>query len=205
VFVQLRDRNLNEIHSAFHKGPVIDFGGFPNAGAPYILVVSADGYLQTGYTSLDMENAKPANIDMMLLPKASVFNFSRCVLVCPQDSAGLIGILSGGAKDIVAALGRQYLPKGTPLSYMKELNWQDGITESSLVAYVDQAIKNQFKQASTQGSLSPEASPAALHPGDTSSYERVQAGQVSYQLLWIAGRQAGVAEFEPLYTIESAK
>jgi hypothetical protein len=149
-----------------------------------------------------------------------------------------------------------HLPQGTPLTYLRELIWDESLARDRFFAYAQAELVDQVRQAAAQGLFVPEHGAAVFHKGATSSFKQVQFGEanvqltfhendhkqidgkdcvvvepdidyykdlgahtllevipnrmgraltepkVVYVLRWIAGRRAGVPEFNPPYTIE---
>lgn len=261
---------------------------YDNLGDRYTILASADHFTQAGFTPVNVSPVAPQTVDLMLLPKNATFRFADAAWsTIEQSEPAIHAILASGEatedaaqtryEDLMenkpAALACMWnlmtsmrdidLPVGTPLTYLKQLIWQDmpannifAPAQDRFYAYADRALVDQVKLATQHGEFAPEMNPNFFHKGATSSFKQIQFGEanvqltfhendtktidgsdcivvepdidyfkdlaahallealanaitgnltdpkVVYALRWIAGRRAGVPEFNPLYTIE---
>jgi len=278
LLVRAIDGNQTEVFSDVLKSPVVLLQGLPfydNLADNYTVMVAAQGYLQTGIAPVHLSPGKPQVVDLMLLPVDAPFNFGSASWEnIKKAHPQLFKLLASGATEAVAktryeelmmnkptslasllnlttAVGTIALPAGNALPYLKELVWDDMLTQGRFFAYADQALAQQLKHGAE--SFAPEPVPGLFHPGATSSYRETQVGEANvklifyendkrvldgvncikvevnmdyrkdlsahvlvesslsvrgladpkiiYLLRWMAGRRAGIAPFEPPYTI----
>jgi hypothetical protein len=251
---------------------------FDNFGDNYTAIVFADGYHQAGFTPLKLSPALATTADLMLIPKKSRFDFAAAGWEVIKTTLPFLssGIDETGGKtryedlmehnpkslaallNITTAMRQINLPHGTPLDYLRQIKWDDGLAQDRFFAYCDPKLIDEVKAAAAQGFFAPEIGPGFFHPGATASWKQVQFGEANVQLTfheddkktidgtlcicvepdidyykelgahallevipnaltrgltnpemvyvlrWIAGRHAGVPEFDPPYTIEKA-
>jgi hypothetical protein len=255
-----------------------DLPFFNNFGDNYRVIVFADGYYQAGYTPVPLSPTLPAVLDVMLVPKKNTLNFADATWDTVKQRFPFIanGVTDSAGKDryttlmedkpkslaallnISTAMGQIFLPKETPLSYIKQIKWDDTLAQDRFFAYADATLIDQVRTAANQGLFAPEFGSAIFHPGATASWKQVQFGQGNVQLTfhendkatidntpcilvepdidlfkdlgshfllevipnkitggltnpeavfvlrWMAGRRAGVPEFDPLFSIIEA-
>ncbi len=290
LLVRIIDGNQKQLFSDFRSGSSFQFQVpfYDNFGDSYTVIASADRCKQAGFTPVSVSRTLPQALDLMLLPNNGSFRFSNASWINVQQTYPEIhSILTRGAateadaqaryenlmeKDpaalasfwnLITAMTDIDLPSGNPVSYLKQLIWQD-IPERNIsapardrfYAYADKALVSQVHLAAQQNEFAPEMDPATFHKGATSSYKQIQFGEANVQLTfhendtqlidgtecivvepdidyykdlvahallevlvnglagtltdpknvyvlrWIAGRRAGVPEFNPPYTIE---
>ncbi len=284
ALVRIRDGNQKEVLAQFYSAsaiPIFEVPFFNNFGDHYAVVVSADGYIQTGFYPVKVTQAQVQQLDLMLLPKDGRFNFSEAQWTTLENThPELVALLSHGAEsdqaaqdryeqlmetqpaslacffNLTTAMASIHLPRGTPLTYLKELVWDQTFAQDRFFAYADAGLVEQVRTAAAQGLFAPEHGPGIFHQGATSSYKQVQFGEANvqltfhendrrridgsdciviepdidyykdlgahtllevipnalaqsltdpkmvYMLRWIAGRHAGVPEFDPPYIID---
>ncbi len=290
LLVRIIDGNQKQLSSDFYKVSRIQFQVpyYDNFGDRYTVIASADHHKQAGYTPVNVSRTVPQTVDLMLLPNNGSFRFANASWANVQQKFPEIhAILARGATteadaqaryedlmenkapafaclwNLMTAMRDIALPSGNPLTYLKQLIWQD-IPERNIAApaqdrfyaYADKKLVTQVQVATQQGEFAPELDPHLFHKGATSSYKQIQFGEANVQLTfheedtktidgtdcivvepdidyykdlaahallevianaltgdltdpknvyvlrWIAGRRAGVPEFDPPYTIE---
>ena len=248
---------------------------FDNFGDNYRIIVFADGYYQAGFTPVHLTPATPTTLDLMLLPKDNHINFRQAKWATIRQKLPFLanGVDAAEAQsryedllenkprvlaallNITTAMEQILLPSGNPLSYLKQIKWDDSMAQDRFFAYCDPALIEQVRLAARQGLFEPEFGSGFFHPGATASWKQVQFGEANVQLTfhegstktidgvecmlvepdidyykdlgahgllevipntlthgltnpefvyvlrWIAGRHAGVPEFDPPYTI----
>jgi hypothetical protein len=290
LLVRIIDGNQKQLSSDFRNGSSFQFQVpfYDNFGDSYTVIASADRHSQAGATPVNVQRAIPQTVDLMLLDKNATFQFANARWSdLPQKYPETHSILARGAgteadaqaryenlmeKDsatlaclwnLMTAMRDIDLPSGTPLTYLKQLIWEDvpdrnifAPKQDRFYAYADKALVSQVQLAAQQNEFAPEMDPATFHKGATSSYKQIQFGEANVQLTfhendtqiidgtecivvepdidyykdlaahallevianaltgsltdprnvyvlrWIAGRRAGVPEFNPPYTIE---
>ncbi len=282
LLIRIIDGNQQPWYADYRKGPSVPFRGIPffdNLGDNYTVIVWAEGYVQAGFTPVKILRNVWQNIDLMLIPKDAGFNFAGAQWESlRQTHPKLFELLSSDAPNeatarrryeelmerrsptlaaflnIVTAMANIHLPSGTPLDYLKKLDW-DEMQQDRFFGCADQALIGQVERATKEGLFAPEIGSGFFHRGATRSYKQVQFGEANVQLTfheedtqkidgvqcvklepdmdyykdigahallevtpntisgrltdpkqiyflrWIAGRHAGVAEFNPPYTI----
>ncbi len=82
------------------------------------------------------------------------------------------------------AMSQIALSQGTPLSYIKELRWDDSYApaQDRFFAWCDPALVDQVKVADAAGKFAVEVDPGLLHPGATASWKQIQFGEANAQL-----------------------
>jgi hypothetical protein len=290
LLVRIIDGNQKQLSSDFRNGSSFQFQVpfYDNFGDRYTVIASADRYKQAGFTPVNVSRTLPQTLDLMLLPNNGSFRFANASWADVQQTYPEIhAILARGAGteadaqaryedlmenkapalaclwNLMTAMRDIDLPSGNPLTYLKQLIWQDipnrniaAPAPDRFYAYADKNLVTQVKLAAQQGEFAPEMDPHLFHKGATSSYKQTTFGEANVQLTfheedtqtidgtdcivvepdidyfkdlaahallevianaltgdltdpknvyvlrWIAGRRAGVPEFNPPYTIE---
>lgn len=215
LLVRVRDGNQNELVSDFYDKANILFNGLPfydNFGDNYTVVVSADGYVQAGFTPIKISPNTTQQVDLMLLPKEGSFNFRDALWPALQQSyPAFAKLLAHGANDDAAAQARYTqlmedhpaslasffnlatamsaidLPVGTPLDYIKEAVWDDSFAQDRFYGYADRKLVDQIKLATQHGEFVPEPGSWLFHEGATSSWKQIQFGEANVQLTFHEG------------------
>jgi hypothetical protein len=264
---------LKEVPSASLTAKGLPF--YDNAGDNYSVIVSADGYRQSGFVPVKLSPQQPVTVELMLVPKDPQFNFADAPWDSIKTQLPFIadGVSDADGKDrygqemetkpkslaslfnLTTAMKQIFLPKGTPLDYLKQIIWDDTFAQDRFFAWCDPALIDQVKQGELQGQFAREPAPWLFHPGSTSSWKQIQFGEANVQLTfheqntkkignqqyvmiepdidyykdlgahgllevlpndvthgltdpvmvyvlrWIAGRRAGIPEFNPPYVI----
>jgi hypothetical protein len=157
--------------------------------------------------------------------------------------------------NILTAMHQIHLQNGTPISYLRELFWDESMEAERFFAWVEAGFVQQVEHCAAEGHFDPEPAAAVFHPGATRSYKQNQFGEANvqitlhendtrtvagvrclkvefdidyykdplahallevlhhrltgsatdprqvYVLRWIAGRRAGMPDFEPPYRL----
>src|SRR5712691_4299928 len=290
LLVRIIDGNQKQLFSDFRNGSSFQFQVpfYDNFGDRYTVVAAAVHHTQSGATPVNVQRTAPQTVDLMLLGKNATFQFAHArwsdlTENYPEIHSILVrgAATEGDAQDryenlmeknpatlaclwnLMTAMRDIDLPSGTPLTYLKQLIWEDmpdrnifAPAQDRFYAYADKALVSQVQLAAQQKEFAPEMDPATFHKGATSSYKQIQFGEANVQLTfhendtqiidgteciviepdidyykdllahallevfvngiagtltdprnayvlrWIAGRRAGVPEFNPPYTIE---
>lgn len=185
---------------------------FDNFFDNYRVVVSAKGFMQTGWMPVRISPKRVATVDLMLLPETAGFNFSAATWTAlPRTNPKLYNFLRNGAKDdaegetrystlmethpaslacllnIFTVMTAVRLPDDkTPLDFFWQIIWDDqspfAMAQDRFYAYVDRNLVPAVQKAAAVGAFAPEPSPGAFHPGATSSYKQVQFDVTNLQL-----------------------
>jgi hypothetical protein len=82
--------------------------------------------------------------------------------------------------NLTTAMSQIFLPTGTPLTYIKELIWDETMAQDRFFCFADVALIDQVLRAKDQGIM--VQVPADLHPGATRSFKQVEFGEANLQL-----------------------
>lgn len=281
ILFRIFDENQKAIVTKEVANPSVRFTELPfydNFGDNYRVVIYADGYYSAGFVPVPLSPAKPVTLDLVLLPKKNKFDFTKAGW---DSMKAVYPFLASGANDadgaarytnlvqnkpkalasllnLCTAMGQIFLSTGTPLNYIKQVIWDDTLSQDRFFAYCDPRLLDLVKSAAQQGEFEPEFGSGFFHPGATASWKQVQFGEANvqltfhegtketidgvdcivvepdidyykdigahgllevlpnklsggltdpesvYALRWIAGRRAGIPEFNPPYTIVKA-
>jgi hypothetical protein len=205
ILYRIFDGNQKAIPPQELRQSSVRFTGLPffnNFGDNYRVVVSADKYFQAGYTPVPLSPAHPTELYLMLLPKKNTFNFSNAGWNAVKELFPFIaaGVSESEGKErysklmqakpktlaallnICTAMGQIFLPAGTPLSYIKEIIWDDSMKQDRFFAFADVKLMDQVRTAAKEGLFAPEFGSGFFHPGATASWKQVQFGQGDVQL-----------------------
>src|SRR5262249_52107044 len=143
---------------------------FDNFGDNYRVVISADGYYGAGFVPVHLSPANPITLDLMLLPKKNRFNFAGAGW---DRIKTVYTFLASGASDadgrarytrlienkpkalasllnLCTAMGQIFLSAGTPLTYIKQVIWDDTLAQDRFFAYCDPRLLDLVKSAAQQ-------------------------------------------------------
>lgn len=210
LLIRILDGNQVQVHADFHKKSTVLFRELPvsgNLADNYTVIASADGYRQAGFTPVRISTRVLQSVNLILLPRESVYNFSKARWTQLKSShPGLFALLSGGAAsaaaardryeqlmeqrpatlagllNIFAALEAVALPVGNPVNYFKRLIWDETLDQDRFFAWADAQLVDQVKLAADQGSFAPEVGSGFFHPGATCSFKQVQFGEANVQI-----------------------
>jgi hypothetical protein len=283
VLLTVRDGNQQQIFRDYVKKPNFALTGLPfynNFGDNYTVVAWAKDHAQAGFTPVKVTPDMPASLDVMLVREEAGFNFSearwgsirrnpRYATLLTAGSASLeaarnryMDVLENRSAalacvfNLVTAMAQIHLPIGTPLDYIRELTWDETMSQDRFFTWADRNLVDQVARASAAGLFAPEPGSAVFHPGATRSFKQIQFGEANVQLTfhegdtrtidgieciklepdvdyyrdlgahallevaahsltgsmtdprqvyvlrWMAGRQAGIPEFDPPYHLE---
>jgi hypothetical protein len=181
VLVNVRDGNQKQGLRQDFTTPSIrvkDLTVFHNQGDNYAVVVSSPGYKDAGFYPVKIKAGQTRSVDLMLIPSVSSFNFFRAKWnALASSDVALKTLLGAGAND-------------------------DGAASTSTAKSWKQAAELFLRACSTWLLRIPRRT-CCSRCSSTASGSLSDPKHV-YVLRWIAGRQAGVPEFDPLYTIEKA-
>jgi hypothetical protein len=280
--VRVIDGNQHD-HGGYRMAPTIVVPALPfynNFGDRYRLIAAVDGFDQAEIGPFLLTPSKPLSIDLMLLPSDATFNFGAARWDSLQSThPELIALLTAGAADreqaqnryedllehrgaalacflnLTTAMAQIPLGKGTPLSYLRELIWDDSMRQDRFFAWADPTIVERVKESALKGKFASEQKSGKFHPGATCSFKQtdfdtanvqltfhendrklidgVQCVKIEpdidyykdlgahglfevlpnkikgsitdprqvYKMRWMAGKQAGLPEFDPPYMI----
>lgn len=212
LLITVIDGNNTTLSSDYHLNPLVRFSlpFHDNFEDKYTFVAWAKGYKQAGVTPVYVSPKIEQSVKLMLLPASNSFNFAGAKWgVLKSVRPALAKILSAGAADdgaagarysdledfqngevlacllnITTAMSQLFLPAGTPLDYLKMINWELAgdfkIAQDRFFGWADPAIIPQLELAKAHGIVAD--APAGLHPGATRSYKQIQFGEANLQL-----------------------
>jgi len=187
---------------------------FDNLFDNYTVIVSAGGYQGAAWKPVHISPAKPAVIDLMLVPDGAHLNFSGASWQALNSvRPRFAGILSAGIdnaetrynnlKDdsqglklacllnLLTAMSQINLPSGqTPLDYYWQPIWDDpqfAMAQDRFFAYADKALIDDVVKSAALGAFAQEKDPGLLHAGATLSYKQTQFDVTNVQLTFHQG------------------
>ena len=177
----------------FHNGP----------GDKYTVIASAAGYRDAGYIFT-------ANSRILAEVKLLIIRNSRKFLFLDWDefkveypvSAAFLGT---GASDAAARSNYSALRKSnpaalacllnltqamseidlggvSPLSFFKEILWDNSLAQDRFFGYADPAIASALRTAASRGDFAEEKDSGKFHPGATSSWKQIAFDVANVQL-----------------------
>ena len=175
---------------------------FDNFGDNYCVLAYADGFQQAGFVPVKLSPKQPVVVDLMLIPKDPQFNFADASwdaikVKLPFLGSGVddatgrerYGMLTedkpkslAALLNITTAMSQIFLPKGTPLDYIKQVMWDDTLQQDRFFAWCDPQMVDQVRSAAAQGEFAPENAPWVLHAGATASWKQIQFGEANVQI-----------------------
>jgi hypothetical protein len=171
----------------------------------YAFYVARDGLMGTGFRPVHVTPGAELTVSLMLIRKNAGFEFSAWEEI-EADYPAVANVFKLGGSDqararyerlakdaakhpvlasllnIVTAMQQINLPVGTPLTYLRELEWNETMAQDRFFAYADLELLNQVRQSVRQKRFAPELCPAIFHPSATCSYKQVQFGEANVQL-----------------------
>lgn len=209
--IRIRNGHQQEVLTKNFTGQLLVFEVefFNNFGDDYTVIASASKHHDAGYHPVKVQQHETRQLDLMLLPKKTKYNFTRAAwTTLKRADPKLIAFIASGAPseddaralydelldgvepqqdtlaafhNLTTALKQAQLPQGSPFDYFKQLIWEGSAPQRDrFFAYADQRLVAQVRQARLQGEW--EASPAFIHPGATSSFKQRQFGEANLQL-----------------------
>jgi hypothetical protein len=210
VLLRVRNDSSSEHISKYADGPdinvVVPFHNGPHD--EYTVVVSADGYQDTGY----FFHADPrvrAQIHLLMVPKDHRYQFqdwenlglkypsiaaflslgadpvranSRYVALQKSNPKALACLLN-----VAAAMAEINLGGRSPLSFFKAICWDASMSQDRFFGFVDPAMIPAVKAAAERGDFTEEKDSAAFHPGSTCSWKQVAFEVANLQLTFHEG------------------
>jgi hypothetical protein len=229
VFVRVLDGNQQQHFAGTVKSAVTKFvvPFFDNAGDNYAVLASRPGYVGAGFHGIKVSPDQVEPIDLMLIPVKHRLNFAKAQwdqlrkthkrfcdllsaitpdaderwneLVAP-DSAD--GPLAADVLNILTAMRDIHLKVGTPLDYLKAVNW-DGeydLRPDRFFVWIDPNLINEVKRVADQ--FDREPNPGSFHPGATLSYKEKQLAEANVQLTFHENTLCPSAGFEKYILLE---
>lgn len=185
----------------------------------YRVVVNAKGYEDAGWMPVLVSPAKPAVVNLMLLPKNAHLNFSGAtwnalnslrprfaeilsagIDIAPDRYSKLMeqpkGLVLGCVLNLLTAMSQITLPSGkNPLDYYWQPFWDDPLfpmAQDRFFSYVDRVLVDDVVKAAKMGSFAEEKGSAIFHPGATLSYKQTQFDVTNVQLTFHQGNSKTV-------------
>jgi hypothetical protein len=202
--ITITDGNHKQLVRDYFDAPIqtFDLPFYDNSGDLYSLVVWVDGYRQVGFAPVKLSDSTPTTLDLMLVANDPGFSFvdARWDTVS-QKFPFLGGDTTAAAAEaryenlldqhepviacflnLVEAMGQIFLANGTPLTYIKQIRWDQPPQQDRFFAYCDAELVNQVRDAANRGLFEPELDPSLFHPSATNSWKQIQFGEANVQL-----------------------
>jgi hypothetical protein len=187
---------------------------FDNLFDNYTVILYAKGYQGAAWKPVHISPAKPAIVDLMLIPENAHLNFSGAswqtlnslrprfaqilstgVNDAPTRYSNLMeqseGFVLGCLLNLLTAMSLITLPSGkSPLDYQWQPIWDDpqfAMAQDRFFAYVDEALVADVVKAGAMGAFAEEKDPGIFHPGATLSYKQTQFDVTNVQLTFHQG------------------
>jgi len=182
---------------------------FDNFFDNYTVIVNAKGYEDAAWMPVHISLARPAAVDLMLIPKDGHLNFSDATwkTLCsfrprfaqvlstgindaPAHYSDLMeqhgGLVLGCVLNLLTAMSQITLPsEKSPLDYYWQPIWDDPLfpmAQDRFFAYVDKALVDDVIRACKMGAFAEEKDPGTWHAGATLSYKQTQFDVTNVQL-----------------------
>jgi hypothetical protein len=209
VLLRIVDGEQRQVFADFVKGPTIRVKvPFQNGMRDtYTVLVSADGYVQAGFHPVRVSPTLVRPVFLMLLPRNPRWDFSTAQWdVLEETHPWITALMLRGAAgegpaqaryeqtmetrpksiacllNILTMMKDVDLPQATPVHYLRQLIWDESMSEDRFFAWADRSLVEQTQIAAAQGAFSQEPGPGLLHPGATSSYKQSLFGEANLQL-----------------------
>ncbi|HSU32126.1 MAG TPA: hypothetical protein VLJ11_12915 [Bryobacteraceae bacterium] len=205
VLLRVRNDSSSEHISKYADGPdinvVVPFHNGPHD--EYTVVVSADGYRDTGYCFRADPRVR-AQVHLLMVPKDHRYEFldwEDLGLKFPQIAAFLsVGTDSISAKsryvalqennpqalacllNITTAMAAINLAGRSPLSFFRAICWDATMGQDRFFGFVDPAMIQAVRAAAENGDFAEEKDCAAFHPGSTCSWKQTAFDVANLQL-----------------------
>ncbi|RZU41818.1 hypothetical protein [Edaphobacter modestus] len=182
---------------------------FDNLGDNYSVLVSTDGYKQAGIFPVKLSNAYVRTLDVMLVSTTPGFSFVNARWETVRSKypflASDVENAAGKARyetlldtserslacflNLAAAMEEIPLSQGTPLSYIKQLRWDQDFkpAQDRFFSWCDRQLIDQVRIGTSMGQFCEEPAPGLLHPGATHSWKQERFGEANVQLTFHEG------------------
>jgi hypothetical protein len=209
VLVTLLDGNQKQVHRDHHSASSIVFKDLPfsnNFIDNYTVVASASKHEQVGFTPVPISPQMLAPVDLMLLSNDPSFDFSEAKWEVLRTKPEFDSILTSGVSsesagrdrytdvlenrpealacllNILTAMQQIHLRSGTPVTYLRELIWDESMEPDRFYGWVSTELVPQVEHSAAEGHFEPEPGAALFHPGATRSYKQKQFGEANVQI-----------------------
>jgi hypothetical protein len=205
VLLRVRNDSNSEHISKYADGPdinvVVPFHNGPQD--EYIVVVSADGYRDTGYFFRADPKVR-AQVHLLMVPKDHRYAFLGWEEL-GQKYPAIAAFLSLGVDPITAksrylalqesnpkalacllnlatAMAGLNLAGSSPLAFFKAICWDATMSQDRFFGFVDPALIAAVRAAAEKGEFTEEKNCAAFHEGSTCSWKQVAFDVANLQL-----------------------
>jgi hypothetical protein len=181
----------------------LDVDYFDNFADSYTVVLSADGYRDTGFFPVNVSPTLLADVSLMLTPHNPSFafdpwdvltanhpriaqflsltpasanagdNYASSVEDHPKETACLL--------NLATAMSQIFLANGTPLDYFRSIEWS-ALAQDRFFGYATPDLVSEVKAAAAKGFFAPEIDPQFFHGDATSSFKEIRFGEANVQL-----------------------
>jgi len=211
LLIRILDGSQTKLYEKFTKTPL------PAYKLPFrdnfldkcTVLITGDGYVDAGFSPVQISSRAVAFVDIMLLQDKATFNFPDWNHLKAIDAATATFIALNGTEqeaqkryetlrtdkpaalasllNLITAMKTIHLPSGTPLSYFKSILWDDSLAQDRFFGYADNALVDQVRRAAMDGEFAPEPNPGLFHPDATCSFKQIQFGEANVQLTFHEG------------------
>jgi len=176
---------------------------FNNFADDYAILVSADGYSDTGFFPVKVSLDDTRDLSLMLVPDDPAFEFDPWDALNEKHRtiADFLSLkpIGGGAKtnyeahveddplemacllNLATAMSQIFLADGTPISYFRSVDWKS-LGADRFFGYAHSGLVTQVKAAVPKKLFAPELDPAFFHGDATSSFKEIRFGEANVQL-----------------------
>lgn len=194
---------LLNLKSATDGVVLLDVDYFNNFADSYTVVLSADGYRDTGFFPVKVSPQVLADVSLMLIPESPSFAFDPWdvlmanhpriaqFLSLTPDSETAAANYASSIEDhpketacllnLATAMSQICLANGTPLDYFRSIEWST-LTQDRFFGYATPELVSEVKAAVPKKLFAPEIDPQFFHGDATSSFKEIRFGEANVQL-----------------------
>lgn len=195
-------KTLN-LKSATEGVAFLDVDYFDNFADSYTVVLSADGYRDTGFFPVNVSPTLLADVNLMLIPENLSFAFDPWDVLMANHPriAQFLSLTPAGANaadnyassvedhpketasllNLATAMSQIFLANGTPLDYFHSIEWPT-LAQDRFFGYATSDLVSEVKAAAAKGLFAPEIDPQFFHGDATSSFKEIRFGEANVQL-----------------------
>lgn len=181
----------------------LDVDYYDNFSDNYTVLVSADGYRDTGFFPVKVSPKALADLSVMLMPNNPSFQFDPWdVLVAnyrpiakflslmpevPSAADNYASSIEDHPKEtacllnLSTAMSQIFLANGTPLDYFRSIEWAT-LAQDRFFGYAVPDLVSEVKAAVSKKLFAPEIDPSLFHGDATSSFKEIRFGEANVQL-----------------------
>ena len=211
LLITVLDGSQKQLHREHHDGSGATLGlrVWNNFRDNYTFIVHAKGYKQMGVQGVRIRPGVTTHVSLMLLPSSNSLNFGRArwrdLLAQKPETAAVFASGAGSQNaaserytelyenngnvaacllNITATMEQIFLPEGTPLTYLKRVEWTSkgphAMKQDRFYAWARTALVEQLERALNENVFT--SAPAVMHPGATRSFKQKEFDQANLQI-----------------------